>query len=399
MEQFRATHNSLSRDPNTNKEIGDKSKLFSFLLPPQPTLKTSIGSQDPELGFSSFQGGHNFGDGFQNNLRSSHNSLLQQDDDELVDNSKNIQNNFISDSYSSKDDLFVYEDDREKISDGGSDTFANNDIFADNIIDINGDNSYGLDDGRVESSFISSSQPSSGDFRGFEGIAPVVQYNNDIATNSELDYVQSTGLTDGIISEDGINNGFTLPESNYDSDTFTRPNNFQNQAENIIFADGGNSFLSQPEGELVGSSQHVNLFNQENLASYVSSLPSQQQTLSEFPAVSSSQNAFNSNPTPPSPNNNLFKPPSTLIYGFKPLTTTRKTPPATFPSAQGSANRPSYTSNLQQNRGKVKYRNNKKKPSYKPPQSSNRKPKHLVLDVISKLLAPITDTINNLLKG
>ena len=105
----------------------------------------------------------------------------------------------------------------------------------------------------------------------------------------------------------------------------------------------------------------------------------------------------------------LFKPPSTLLYGFVPMTTEKVTsynPPQTISGAQtpnyssGSAVGASKPINYQKPNKKPSYRpGNKSKPSYKPSAGDKRNPKHLVIDVISKFLAPITETLNNLLRG
>ena len=90
-------------------------------------------------------------------------------------------------------------------------------------------------------------------------------------------------------------------------------------------------------------------------------------------------------PSPPA--SDKFRPPTTFLYGFKPMTTTESValsgpsrpinyyspPPAPTPV-----------------RGPVKY-----KPAYKP----TRKPKNFVLEAISSLLKPITQTLTNLLRG
>ena len=105
----------------------------------------------------------------------------------------------------------------------------------------------------------------------------------------------------------------------------------------------------------------------------------------------------------------LFKPPSTLLYGFVPMTTEKVTsynPPQTISGAQpvnyssGSVVGASKPINYQKPNKKPSYKpGNNSKPSYKPSAGDKRNPKHLVIDVISKFLAPITETLNNLLRG
>ena len=101
-------------------------------------------------------------------------------------------------------------------------------------------------------------------------------------------------------------------------------------------------------------------------------------------------------PTPSQAASDKFRPPSTFLYGFKPMTTTESValsgssrpinyyspPPPLPPSPPPVAQVESVAS--------VKY-----KPAYKPA----RKPKHFVLEAISSLLEPITQTLTNLLRG
>ena len=84
-----------------------------------------------------------------------------------------------------------------------------------------------------------------------------------------------------------------------------------------------------------------------------------------------------------------FRAPTTLLYGFKPMTTTESVAPS-------GVSRPiNYYSQSSQDQSPpdppVKY-----KQSYKP---NRRKPKNLLLQTISSLLRPITQTITNLLRG
>ena len=86
------------------------------------------------------------------------------------------------------------------------------------------------------------------------------------------------------------------------------------------------------------------------------------------------------------PATDQFRPPTSLLYGFKPMTTTESV-------ASSGASRPInyHKQTLQvQSDSPVKY-----KPSYKP----IRKPKNFVLETISSLLRPITQTITNLFRG
>ena len=84
-----------------------------------------------------------------------------------------------------------------------------------------------------------------------------------------------------------------------------------------------------------------------------------------------------------------FRPPSTFLYGFKPMTTTESVAlsGSSIPINYYSA--PSPAAQVQSG-APVKY-----KPAYKP----RRKPKNLVLEAISSLLEPITQTLTNLLRG
>ena len=106
-------------------------------------------------------------------------------------------------------------------------------------------------------------------------------------------------------------------------------------------------------------------------------------------------------------NSDLFKPPSTLLYGFVPMTTEKVTsfnplqtisgPQSVRPSGSVAGATPI---NYKKPSKKPSYKpGNKSKPSYKPSPGHKRNPKHLVIDAISRLLAPITETLSNLLRG
>ena len=85
-----------------------------------------------------------------------------------------------------------------------------------------------------------------------------------------------------------------------------------------------------------------------------------------------------------------FRAPSTLLYGFVPITTTQK---VTFPGVGAEAGgyrpykQPSFAGGPAT--APINY-----KPSYKPPGGG-----HPVLEAISRLLAPLTRTLGSLLRG
>ena len=94
-------------------------------------------------------------------------------------------------------------------------------------------------------------------------------------------------------------------------------------------------------------------------------------------------------PTPGPTGSDKFRPPSTFLYGFKPMTTTESV-------ALSGSSRPinyypvSPAAPQVESGTPVRY-----KPAYKP----RRKPKNFVLEAISSLLEPITQTLTNLLRG
>ena len=85
-----------------------------------------------------------------------------------------------------------------------------------------------------------------------------------------------------------------------------------------------------------------------------------------------------------------FRAPSTLLYGFVPITTTQK---VTFPGAGAGAGgyrpykQPTFAGGPAT--APINY-----KPSYAPPGGG-----HPVLEAISRLLAPLTRTLGSLLRG
>ena len=90
-----------------------------------------------------------------------------------------------------------------------------------------------------------------------------------------------------------------------------------------------------------------------------------------------------SRPAPTSSPRSQFRAPSTLLYGFMPLTS----PAPPRPARPGSSYRPRPAS--QQHRPNKIY---KKRPK-------QQKSRHPLLATLSRLLAPLTDTVNNLLRG
>ena len=94
-------------------------------------------------------------------------------------------------------------------------------------------------------------------------------------------------------------------------------------------------------------------------------------------------------PTPIPAASDKFRPPSTFLYGFKPMTTTESVALSGSSIPINYYSPPSPAAQVQSG-APVKY-----KPAYKP----RRKPKNLVLEAISSLLEPITQTLTNLLRG
>ena len=155
------------------------------------------------------------------------------------------------------------------------------------------------------------------------------------------------------------------------------------------------SYTSPPTGSSSGASVHDNQYKSQQsvqnrpVSSYQSSAPQSASTNTDRPV-----------------NSDLFKPPSTLLYGFVPMTTEKVTsynPPQTILGAQpvnynsGSAAGASKPINYQKPNKKPSYKpGNNSKPSYKPSAGDKRNP---VIDAISKFLAPITETLSNLLRG
>ena len=445
LEQFRSQHNSINNvAAEEETEILNKHQLLipddrnklRFLFPPASSDHPASNNRDlmPEI---IADAGPDSGDRFQNNQRISHNiqhappaadEILQTNDnlDDIsvgnnifnnqVDNINNIVENKQTTLISTdnvEEDLFVYNDDGLVSSAGNNG----------DIIDISGDKSYGLaHDDSIENYDPQSARPAAG-VSGVKSdgahnvgntdvnrLAELVQYHRVTPTSQQSDLIQSNQpASDG---NDFINNGFTVPVvnvgTNYDADAYTRSNNFQNQ----------NIFGNQPETESLPGNHVIAGKNTQPgyLTSYSNSALPTEENNPHFSLSSSS--VVNSNNYPPP--TSQFKPPETLVYGFVPITSSSNEK-LTFPS-QGSGVSFSGPNLISQNVRKPKYKpsqNQRKpsykasstssnqnkqkkkpsyKPSYKPSASQSRAPKHIVLDVISKLLAPFTNTLNTILK-
>ena len=419
-------------------------------------MKTTPGriSSEPEIRLNKNSNSNYVQVGFQNTLKNIHNTV-QDVIEETVEGNKGF--NEINNDINEVDDIFIYKDDTlnsftesqrssfdrvvnnnssnqktyKTMGDKNKDALASLNDNLDNYrvveqeLDVIGMND---DDGNNDVALKAPIPPSQSSFVIQSSTQTVNQPQQQIQSDYQLHPptstgpIPSSGITTSTWNQQQQYNGgkknSAFAVTNYATPTQSRPRqNIFEKPETFKRPETPTSVVSKPSEidnslpsvQPAGNSIQKNVkdalglgrFNQENLviASYrpAPAGPTPVTSINEVP----SQNVVSSNPTTTSRSNvitdtdsssDLFQAPSTLLYGFVPITTTEKVTfsPEARPPAQVNYNI----------RGKtpVKYRQ-KPKPSYKPPNSASRRPKHLVLDAISKLLEPITQTLNNLLRG